>query len=390
MQGETSDRTTTAFRFDRFFETSGELLALLTPDGRFLRTNGAYVDVLGYLGETLVGRSLLEITHLEDQGALKGALTSIAGGGVVRLESRFLHRDRSYRRLTLSLRHEPGDVAIYAVGRDSLPRYDKDDLVRRRAWLLHKIQAVARIGGWEFDARTKELLWTDETYRIFEVGIDHVPTVENTLSFYSPESTAILGRAFEACLQRGEPYDLDLELITAKKRRIWVRGTGNPIQEDGKIIGAFGACQDIHDDKRREIELEEKLAIIERQRAEIQTMSAPIIQVWDGVLALPVVGALDKARAADMTDRLLHAVVQMRAGQVILDLTGVEAVDEETADHLLRIIRATQLLGARSIVTGIRPAVAQILVTLNADLTAITSYSNLREAIQAVMRRVAR
>ncbi|HRI72385.1 MAG TPA: STAS domain-containing protein, partial [Polyangium sp.] len=144
---------------------------------------------------------------------------------------------------------------------------------------------------------------------------------------------------------------------------------------------------DIDAFKRREIELEEKLAIIEQQRSAIHAMSVPIIQVWDGVLALPVVGALDEARASEITIRMLDAVVKQTADYAILDLTGVETVDDGTADYVLRIIRSIQLLGAQCIVTGIRPAVAQTVISLGAGFTGVRTVSNLREAIRICMRR---
>ncbi len=115
-------------------------------------------------------------------------------------------------------------------------------------------------------------------------------------------------------------------------------------------------------------------------------MSTPIIRVWDEVLALPVVGKLDSTRAQDMTEHLLDEVAKSNASHVILDLTGVETVDEATADHLVRIVRAIRLLGAKSIVTGIRPQVAQLFVALGAELAGTTTLSNLRDAIKVCMR----
>lgn len=272
------------------------------------------------------------------------------------------------------------------VGRDVDPSTLSDDTIRRTVMLLQQTQALAKVGGWEIDCRTNQLFWTEETYRIHETPPGFVPDVEMGINFYAPEWVPTIAKAVERCITAGESFDHELELITHKKRRLWVRAAGHAHLEDGKVVRVFGAFQDIDDKKRRELELQEKLAIIEQQRSTIHSMSAPIIQVWDGVLALPVVGQLDEARAADITERLLDRVVSLAASQVILDLTGVDTVDDATADHLLRIIRATTLLGAQSIITGVRPAVAQTLVALGADLTTTTVRSNLREAIKAAMR----
>ena len=172
---------------------------------------------------------------------------------------------------------------------------------------------------------------------------------------------------------------------TATGRRLWVRAAGEPVIEDGQVVRVIGSFQDIDDFKRREIELTEKLAIIKEQRSAIHAMSAPIIEVWDGVLALPVVGKLDAARAAEMTGRILSAVVAKSASYAILDLTGVEAVDEATADHVVRILGAVQLLGAQCIVTGVRPAVAQTLTDLGSGFGGARTARNLREAIKICM-----
>lgn len=132
--------------------------------------------------------------------------------------------------------------------------------------------------------------------------------------------------------------------------------------------------------------LREKLAFIERQEKAIQALSTPIIQVWNSVLALPIMGSLDSRRAADMMDRLLGDIVRTRSRFTILDLTGVDVVDTATADHLIKIVKAVELLGARAVITGIRPAVAQTMASLGMDLSQLTTLGNLQEGLKACMR----
>jgi rsbT co-antagonist protein RsbR len=381
-----NERLAPSPRFDRFFETTSELLAVLDATGRFVSTNDAFRVVLGYTPEVLAGRGLLEIVLSEGEASVRGAFDAIAKGGSACVEATVRHRDRSPRAVAFSLRHVPEDNATYFVGREVAGGPGADEAARRSALLLGQTQALARVGGWEIDCATMQLFWTDETYRLHEVPIDYVPSVETAIAFYAPEAIPIISAAVEACMTNGEPFDDELQILTYTKRRLWVRAAGSASFENGKVARIFGAFQDIDEKKRRELELQEKLQIIEHQRSTIHSMSAPIIQVWDGVLALPVVGMLDEARASDMTERLLEAVVSLAATQVILDLTGVDSVDDATADYLVRIIRATQLLGAQSIITGIRPAVAQTLVMLGADLGNTVMLANLRDAIKAAMR----
>ncbi len=108
----------------------------------------------------------------------------------------------------------------------------------------------------------------------------------------------------------------------------------------------------------------EREALIERLTEAVKALSTPIIDVWDGVLTLPIVGVLDAARASEMTERLLERINASDAHCVIIDVTGVDELDGETASSLLKMIQAAQLLGAYAVVAGIRPAVATQLVAL--------------------------
>ncbi len=130
-------------------------------------------------------------------------------------------------------------------------------------------------------------------------------------------------------------------------------------------------------------ELQDKVGVIEQQRQAIQALSTPIIQLWDEILAVPIVGVIDSERTARMMERLLEAIIHSKARFAILDVTGVETIDTSTADNFVRIIRAVQLLGAQGVISGIGPLVAQTIVDLGVDLTGIRTYSNLREALKA-------
>jgi rsbT co-antagonist protein RsbR len=134
-------------------------------------------------------------------------------------------------------------------------------------------------------------------------------------------------------------------------------------------------------------ELEEKLATIEKQRIAIQELSTPIMEVWDGVLCLPVVGVMDTARSAEMTESLLNAVVDKKTRCCIIDITGIEVMDTGTADHFMRMARAVGMLGARCVLTGINPHIAQTIVHMGVDLSGIDTHRSLREALQLQVAR---
>jgi anti-anti-sigma regulatory factor len=132
-------------------------------------------------------------------------------------------------------------------------------------------------------------------------------------------------------------------------------------------------------------ELEEKLRTITRQREAISQLSSPIIQVWEGVLTVPIVGVIDSARAAHLLENLLAAVLRARARFAILDLTGVDTVDTWAADHFFKIVRAVELLGARCIISGIKATVAQTMVEFGIDISRIVTMATLEDALKSCL-----
>ncbi len=129
-------------------------------------------------------------------------------------------------------------------------------------------------------------------------------------------------------------------------------------------------------------ELEQKLTLIEAQRREIHALSTPILDVWHDVLAVPLIGALDHARALEITEKLLQRVVETGTFWTLLDLTGVDEVDETTADHLVKLARAVKLIGGRCVVTGVSPATAHAFVSLGQGLGDLRCLPSLREGLQ--------
>jgi len=132
-------------------------------------------------------------------------------------------------------------------------------------------------------------------------------------------------------------------------------------------------------------DLEEQLATVERQRIAIRELSVPIIDIWDDVITLPLVGAIDSARAAEMTEKLLQRISDRGAEYVIIDLTGVDVVDTMTAAHLVRLTHAAKLLGARCILTGVRPDVARTLVDIGVHLGGLMTLRTLKDGLRVCL-----
>ncbi|WP_235879619.1 STAS domain-containing protein [Polyangium aurulentum] len=135
-------------------------------------------------------------------------------------------------------------------------------------------------------------------------------------------------------------------------------------------------------------ELVEKIATIERQKNALREMSVPIIELWDDILTLPIVGIIDSQRAADMTERLLDRICERRTRGVIIDLTGVEVVDTMTASHLVKLTQAAALVGSFCVLTGIGPLVAQTLTVMGVELGGLITARSLRDGLRICLQRL--
>jgi rsbT co-antagonist protein RsbR len=123
--------------------------------------------------------------------------------------------------------------------------------------------------------------------------------------------------------------------------------------------------------------------VILRQTDEITEISTPVIRVWDGILALPIIGTLDSSRTQVVMENLLQEIVESGSSIAILDISGVPAVDSLVAQHLIKTVSATRLMGAECIISGIRPEIAQTVVHLGIDLSDIITKSTLASALKA-------
>jgi len=128
--------------------------------------------------------------------------------------------------------------------------------------------------------------------------------------------------------------------------------------------------------------------VIIRQQQELMELSTPVVTLWEGVLALPVIGTLDSARTQVVMENLLQRIVETGASIAIIDITGVPTVDTLTAQHLLKTVAAARLMGADCIISGIRPQIAQTIVHLGVDLGTVITKATLADAFAIALRRL--
>jgi rsbT co-antagonist protein RsbR len=136
-----------------------------------------------------------------------------------------------------------------------------------------------------------------------------------------------------------------------------------------------------------EVHQKSRESLIARQQQDLLELSTPVVRLWDGVLALPLIGTLDSARTQVVMEALLQTIVETGAGIAIIDITGVPTVDTLVAQHLLKTIAAARLMGADCIISGIRPQIAQTIVHLGVELNDVVTKATLADAFAVALRR---
>jgi rsbT co-antagonist protein RsbR len=214
--------------------------------------------------------------------------------------------------------------------------------------------------------------------------------------FWRPEQAEVFWRMDDEVIASGMPNENE-ELLTSADgvlRTIWTRKY--PIRNaQGKVIGLCGIISDITTIKRRqqdverlEAEIQDKLAIIGAQDSLLEEISVPVIQVWESILLLPLIGVIDSRRATQVLEGLLESIGRAHAQVVILDITGVPVVDTSIASYLVQAMQAAQLLGCQSILVGISPEIAQTLVGLGIDFSQIRTLATLQSGLDYALKRL--
>jgi rsbT co-antagonist protein RsbR len=170
-----------------------------------------------------------------------------------------------------------------------------------------------------------------------------------------------------------------LKQATQKALQGSAGGVPESFHEFGRIIDQFGMFT-------FEVFTAARERIIAEQAEQLLELSTPVVKLWNGVVGVPLVGTLDSARTQVVMEKLLQALVDTGSDQAIIDITGVPAVDTQVAQHLLKTVVAARLMGAECIISGIRPQIAQTIVSLGIEFGDIRTKSSLADALLLAMR----
>lgn len=252
-------------------------------------------------------------------------------------------------------------------------------------WVLALLDS-ANIGLWEWDIQRNKIGWADATLNIY--GVTH-ETFDGTFESYEklvhpddlPHIKSVLQNFFQGT---GSSYFIEHRLIRPNDGSMRALKAWGYLYRDaaGKPYRLCGIIHDVTELKQEEeARALMQQQIIDTQRETLRQIGAPIIPLAANTLVMPLVGTLTPERATIVTETLLHAVTERGAEFVILDVTGVPAVDTEVADGLLRVAQAVRLLGAEVALTGMQPGVARALVELGVDMSAFVTKADLQGGI---------
>lgn len=250
-------------RFKYAFEYAPIGKALVAPDGRFLKINRSLTNILGYSEDELLKKTYQEITHPDDLDIQQTYTQQLLAGEIqsYQTEKRYFHKNGRIInvQLDVSLVRDKNEQPLYFVSQvqDITVGERMEEELRHYNDLLNVTGQIAKVGGWEIHLETQTLNWTEEVYRIHEVDLATRPNLAEAINFYAPEARPVISAAMQACIESGTPWDLELQLITAKGNRIWVHTQGNAERRDGKITRIYGAFQDITERKLAEKKLRE-------------------------------------------------------------------------------------------------------------------------------------
>lgn len=381
---------------------------------RYVLVNAAFCALMGRPSDELLGRrdeDVLGDLRAIEQRELEDRV--LADGQPMIVPEISFGATRDERTLSLSLvpLSEGGDRASHLLvsGKDiTHQKLATRELAAQKDFVRQIIDADPSL-VFVKDRHGNFILVNQAVADLFGRTIEEITDQNNAILHDNTAEVEHYARADQEVLATLREVRVEDPITFRDGRRRWHQTIKRPLVRPGGEVQILAICTDVTELKearerseqatrelklkmeeaRREAdaktalaeELDRKLEVINAQHQQIRSLSVPLLDVGGGVLGVPLIGTMDEQRAIDLTYRLLQSITERRVRDVILDLTGIEAVDTGAIEHLLRIVRAVRLLGARSIITGISPALAQAMIALDVDLSGVVTMRTLRDAL---------
>jgi len=354
-------------------------IVMLDREGRILTWNEGATAVKGYTADEVIGKHVSIFYSPDDNatGLAERELGEAAASGKFEGAGWRVRKngERFWANVVIQpMRDAHREISGFVkVTRDLTESRRSEEELRLASLMLDSITDYEVI-----------LLGTDGTIKTWNKGAELLKGYTaseviggNVSLFYLEEDveSGLAERELGQALQAGR-FEAEGWRTRKGGERFWANVVLSPVRDpDGNHIGFVKVTRDLTERVERE-------QLLHRQRDDILELSTPVIQVWERVLALPIIGTLDSSRAARLTESLLERIATDEAAVVILDISGVPTIDTAVAQHLFKTIQGARLMGAESIISGVRPETAQAMVHLGIDIGGVRSRSTLRDALQ--------
>jgi PAS domain S-box-containing protein len=357
--------------------------------GRFILVNQRYCKVvLNRPPDEVMGKTPYDLFPAETASVFMGNDQQVLRGGEpIEREEMIPHYNEAHPRTYLAIKfplyNEQGDIfAVGGISTDISDRKKAEEAMRANQRMLQSIldNSTATIFVRDLESR---FLLINNCYLSHVLQRSAEEVIGKTLAdLYPPETAAILTQQDQEVIAANVPIEREQEIPQDDGTHTYLAIKFPLYDEQGRLYATGGISTDITQQKRIEQERAALQAqIIEAQRAALRELSTPLMPLSSEVLAMPLIGTIDSARAQQVMETLLEGIAMHQASSAIIDITGVQVVDTQVANALVQTARAVRLLGARVILTGIGPAMAQTLVHLGADLGDLVTRGTLQAGI---------
>ena len=247
-------------RYQALIENGSDIVCVHETDGTIQYMSPSVEGVLGFDPDRFIGENVFDFVHPDDYDRVTGRFSGLRSDEeVTEIRSRFRCRNTAgeWRWIEAVFADERTAAldGFVVNARDVTEQVARKERLKRQNDLFEAVEELASVGGWEYDARTETLYWTDEVRRIRDLPPEYEPTLDEAIEFYHPEDRPRVKRAIEAALTRGESFEFECRLRTADGELRWVHSYGAPKRDDESIVRVQGAIVDITERKEREREL---------------------------------------------------------------------------------------------------------------------------------------
>jgi len=357
---------------------------LLDEEGAVRSWHSGAEHVTQYTAEEIIGRPAALFYTAEDaaNGLAESDLRAAAEAGRFETEGWRVRKDgsRFWAVVGLTVVHDRLGAPGYVMVARDLTQQREQDLALRRVEQM--VNSIADYGVIQFDLDGLVRSWNLGAEKLTGYTADEVLGRHESMFATDDDARSSVLEQEMADAVRDGSVQTESWRIRKDGTRFWASVALSPIRDSqGEVTGYVKIGRDLTEQR-------EQARLVQQQRDEILELSTPVIQVWDKVLILPLIGTLDSGRAARLTESLLERIAADQAEVVILDISGVPGIDTGVAQHLLETVEAARLMGTESILSGVRPDTAQSIVHLGIELGSLRSRTSLKDALQLALRLV--